>query len=38
MKLGKWFVRKLSFNILMGPQYEQPWPKGQRSTMTFETY
>ena len=25
-------------NILMGPQYERPWLKGQRSTMTFETY
>ena len=20
----------------MGPQYEQPWVKGQRSTLTFE--
>ena len=22
--LGQWFVRKLYFNILMGPQYERP--------------
>ena len=26
------------FNILIGPQYEQPWLQGQRSTLTFETY
>ena len=32
------FVRKLCFYILMGPQYERPWLKGQRSTLTFETY
>ena len=24
-------------DILMEPQYEQPWLKGQRSTLTFET-
>ena len=24
--------------MLMGLQYEQPWLKGQRSTLTFETY
>ena len=30
--------RKLCFNLLMGLQYEQPWLKGQRSTLTFETY
>ena len=22
----------------MGPQYKRPWLKGQRSTLTFETY
>ena len=33
-----WANRKLCFNILMGPQYERPWLKGQRSTLTFETY
>ena len=22
----------------MGPQYERPWLKGQRSTLTFETF
>ena len=38
VQLGQWFVRKLCFNILMGPQYERPWLQGQRSTMTFETY
>ena len=38
VQLGQWFVRKLCFNILMGPQYERPWLKGQRSTLTFETY
>ena len=26
------------FDILMGIQYERPWLKGQRSTLTFETY
>ena len=31
-------MRKLCFNILMGPQYERPWLKGQRSTLTFETF
>ena len=25
-------------NMLMGLQYERPWLKGQRSTLTFETY
>ena len=29
LNLGKWFVRKLCFNILMGTQYERPWLKGQ---------
>ena len=38
VQLGQWFVRKLCVNILMGPQYERPWLKGQRSTLTFETY
>ena len=38
VELGQWFVRKLCFYILMGPQYERPWLKGQRSTLTFETY
>ena len=38
VQLGQSFVRKLCFNILMGPQYEWPWLKGQRSTLTFETY
>ena len=38
VQLGQWFVRKLCFNILMGLQHEQPWLKGQRSTVTFETY
>ena len=33
---GLW--KKLRFNILIGPQYERPWLKGQRSTLTFETY
>ena len=39
-ELGQWFVRKIlvCFNILMGPQYERPRLKGQRSTLTFETY
>ena len=31
-------ANRLCFNILMGPQYERPWLKGQRSTLTFETY
>ena len=26
------------FNILMGLQYERPWLKGQRSSLTFGTY
>ena len=30
VQLGKWFVRKLCFNILLGLQYERPWLKGQR--------
>ena len=30
-------MRKLCFNILLGPQYERPRLKGQRSTLTFET-
>ena len=25
-------------NIMMGPQYERPKLKGQRSTLTFGTY
>ena len=25
-------------NGLLRPQYERPWLKGQRSTLTFETY
>ena len=37
VQLDQWFVRKLCFNILMGPQYERPWLNGQRSTLTFET-
>ena len=36
VQLNQWFVRKLSFNILIGPQYERPWLKGQRPS--FETY
>ena len=31
-------LRKLGFNKLIGPLYERPWLKGQRSTLTFETY
>ena len=38
VQLSPWFVKKLCFNILMGPQYERPWVKGQRSTLTFGTY
>ena len=38
VQLGQRFVKKLCFNILMGRQYERPWLKGQRSTLTFETY
>ena len=38
VQLGQWFVRKLCFDILMGLQYERPKLKGQRSTLTFETY
>ena len=38
VQLGKWFVRKLCFNILMGLQYERPKLTGQRSTLTFWTY
>ena len=38
VQLGRWFVRKLCFSILMGLHYE--WPtsklKGQRSTLTFQ--
>ena len=34
----KWFLRKLCFNMLMGPQYERPWLKGQRLTLTLEKY
>ena len=26
---GQWFVRKLFFYILMGPQYKRPWLKGK---------
>ena len=37
-QMGQCFVRKLCFNILMGLKYERPWLKGQRSTLTFETY
>ena len=29
IQLGQWFVRELSFNILIGPQYERPWLKGK---------
>ena len=36
--LASWFLRKLCLNMLMGLQYEQPWLKNQRSTLTFETY
>ena len=36
--MAQWFLRKLRFNILMGLQYEWPWLKGQRSTLTFGTY
>ena len=35
VQLAKWFLRKLCFDILMGLQYEWPWLKGQRSTLTF---
>ena len=38
VQLGQWFVRKLSFNIMIGPQYERPWLKGKRSTLTFEAH
>ena len=38
VQLGQLFVRKLCFNILLRPQYERPWLKGQMSTLTFETY
>ena len=31
-------LRKICFNMLMGLQYKRPWLKGQRSTLTFETY
>ena len=41
MKFGfNWpsdFLEKLYFNMLMGLQYERPWLKGQRSTLTFES-
>ena len=33
-----WLLRKLSFNVLMGLQYERPWLERKRSTLTFETY
>ena len=36
-QLAKWFLRKLCFNMLVGLQYEWPWLKGQRSTLTLET-
>ena len=36
-QLAEWFVRKLCFIMLMGLQYEQPWLKGQMSTLIFET-
>ena len=35
---AKGFVRKLCLNILMGLQYERPELKGQRPTLTFDTY
>ena len=31
-------LRKVCFNMLMGLQYKPPLLKGQRSTLTFETY
>ena len=37
-QLAKWFLRKLCFNMLMVLEYERPWLKGQRSTLTFDTY
>ena len=37
-QLAMWFLSKLLFNVLIGLQYERPWLKGQRSTLTFETY
>ena len=37
-QLAKWFLRKLCFNVLMGLEYERPWLKDQRSTLTFDTY
>ena len=36
--IGPMVFEKTMLNILMGPQYERPWLKGQRSTLTFETY
>ena len=38
VQLAEWFLRKLCFNMLMGLQYERLCLKGQRSTLTFETY
>ena len=38
MKFGFNWPRKLCFNMLMGLQYKPPLLKGQRSTLTFETY
>ena len=38
VQLAWWFLRKLCSNILMVLQYESPWLKGEKSTLTFRAY